>query len=107
MCGIAGIIKTGIGNKEEYKSIIKKMTNAIIHRGPDDEGAELFDNAIIGFRRLSIVDLSQEGHQPMYSSTKNECISFNGEIYGYRDIKKNLPKYPFKNNTDTEVILAL
>lgn len=107
MCGIAGIIKTGIGNKEEYKSIIKKMTNAIIHRGPDDEGAEFFDNAIIGFRRLSIVDLSQEGHQPMYSSTKNECISFNGEIYGYRDIKKNLPEYPFKNNTDTEVILAL
>jgi len=107
MCGIAGIVKKNILNDNFHKDLLKNMTDAIVHRGPDDEGHEYFQNCFLGFRRLSIVDLSKDGHQPMYSDTENECIVFNGEIYGYRDLKKEIPEYPFKSNTDTEVILAL
>ncbi|MCU7617826.1 asparagine synthase (glutamine-hydrolyzing) [Chryseobacterium sp. PBS4-4] len=107
MCGIAGIVKKNILNDDFYKRNLKNMTDSIIHRGPDDEGHEYFQNCVLGFRRLAIVDLSKDGHQPMYSSTKNECIVFNGEIYGYRDLKNEISDYPFTSNTDTEVILAL
>lgn len=107
MCGISGIVKKNILENNQYKNILKEMTDAIIHRGPDDEGHEYFQDCFLGFRRLAIVDLSADGHQPMYSDTKNECIVFNGEIYGYRDLKKELTDYTFKSNTDTEVILAL
>lgn len=107
MCGIAGIVKKNILNDDFYKRSLKNMTDSIIHRGPDDEGHEYFQNCFLGFRRLAIVDLSKDGHQPMYSDTKNECIVFNGEIYGYRDLKKEISEYTFKSNTDTEVILAL
>ena len=107
MCGIAGIVKTIVQKDNLYKSVLKKMTDSLIHRGPDDEGHEYFENCFLGFRRLAIVDLSKDGHQPMYSDQKNECIVFNGEIYGYRDLKKEIPNYPYKSNTDTEVILAL
>lgn len=107
MCGISGILGKNIGTSFQYKEKIQKMTDAIIHRGPDDEGHEFFNDCVMGFRRLSIVDLSSDGHQPMYSFDKKKCITFNGEIYGYREIKKQLSNYPFKSNTDTEVILAL
>lgn len=107
MCGITGIVKKNILEENLYKQTLKNMTDSIIHRGPDDEGHEYFQNCFLGFRRLAIVDLSTDGHQPMYSDTKNECIVFNGEIYGYRDLKKNITDYPFKSNTDTEVILSL
>ncbi|SFI24540.1 asparagine synthase (glutamine-hydrolyzing) [Halpernia frigidisoli] len=107
MCGISGIVLKEIDQKNGYKTILKNMTDSIKHRGPDDEGAEYFENCYLGFRRLSIVDLSPDGHQPMYSQDKNNCIVFNGEIYGYRDIKKEMPEVNFKSNTDTEVILDL
>lgn len=107
MCGITGIVKKNIRSEDFYKQTLKNMTDSIIHRGPDDEGHEYFQNCFLGFRRLAIVDLSKDGHQPMYSNTKSECIVFNGEIYGYRDLKKNLSDYPFQSNTDTEVILSL
>ncbi len=107
MCGISGIIKKNIFDEPLYKGILKNMTDSIIHRGPDDEGHEFFQNCFLGFRRLAIVDLSKDGHQPMFSNTKKECIVFNGEIYGYRDIKNEISDYPFKSNTDTEVILSL
>lgn len=107
MCGIAGIVKKNILAEGFYKNTIKNMTESIIHRGPDDEGHEYFQNCFLGFRRLAIVDLSKDGHQPMYSDTRKECIVFNGEIYGYRDLKKEITNYPFQSNTDTEVILSL
>lgn len=107
MCGIAGIVKKNIQGEDFYRQTLKNMTDSIIHRGPDDEGHEYFKNCFLGFRRLAIVDLSKDGHQPMYSNTKNECIVFNGEIYGYRELKQNLSDYPFQSNTDTEVILSL
>ncbi|MFC7346657.1 asparagine synthase (glutamine-hydrolyzing) [Chryseobacterium zhengzhouense] len=107
MCGIAGIVKKNILEEDFYRETLKNMTGSIIHRGPDDEGHEYFNNCFLGFRRLAIVDLSSDGHQPMYSDTRNECIVFNGEIYGYREFKKKLSDYSFQSNTDTEVILSL
>ena len=104
MCGIAGIIAP---NARNYHLEIKSMTNAIAHRGPDADHHEFYDNAALGHRRLSIIDLSETGKQPMFSNTKNECIVLNGEIYGYLDLKNNYKNYPYKGSSDTEVILAM
>ncbi|GEN68910.1 asparagine synthase (glutamine-hydrolyzing) [Chryseobacterium rhizosphaerae] len=104
MCGIAGIIST---NARNYQEEIKKMTDSLIHRGPDSSHYELYDNAVLGHRRLSIIDLSENGKQPMFSNTKDECIVLNGEIYGYQDIKKEYTEYPYHGESDTEVILAM
>ena len=107
MCGISGIVSSKIIQNLDYKSKLKNMTDAMQHRGPDDEGMEFFENCFLGFRRLSIVDTSSAGHQPMYSQHKNSCIVFNGEVYGYRELKKTINNYTFKSNTDTELVLAL
>lgn len=102
MCGIAGFINNK-GNKQE---IIKKMTDRIIHRGPDAEGFYVDDDVALGHRRLSIIDLGG-GDQPIYNEDKTKVIIFNGEIYNYlelRDILKN-DGHEFKTNCDTEVII--
>jgi len=104
MCGIAGIIAN---NARNYKEELKKMTDAMAHRGPDSSDFEFYENAALGHRRLSIIDLSENGKQPMLSSTKNECIVLNGEIYGYQKIKAQYPEYPYHGSSDTEVILAM
>lgn len=104
MCGIAGIITS---NTKNYTEEIQKMTNAIAHRGPDSAHHEFYENAALGHRRLSIIDLSETGKQPMFSDTKNECIVLNGEIYGFQDLKKNYSDYPYRGTSDTEVILAI
>lgn len=101
MCGIAGIVGK---NVRRHQHLVKQMTDAISHRGPDGEGNAVFDNCILGHRRLSIVDLAT-GNQPMYSPY-NTCIAFNGEFYGFKKVKQTL-EYPFKTTSDTEVILAL
>ena len=102
MCGIAGIIHN---IQKDYQSNIKLMNEAQIHRGPDDVGIKKYQNAILGHTRLSIVDISL-GHQPMCSNSDNLSITFNGEIYGFMDMKKDL-NYDFRTNSDTEVIIAL
>ena len=104
MCGIAGIITP---NAKYYSPELQKMTNAITHRGPDAAHHEFLENAALGHRRLSIVDLSETGKQPMFSNTRNECIVLNGEIYGYQDSKKKYSNYPYRGTSDTEVILAM
>ena len=104
MCGIAGIIAP---NARNYTQEIQKMTDAIAHRGPDAAHHEFFENAVLGHRRLSIVDLSETGKQPMFSNTRNECIVLNGEIYGYQDLKKKNSSYSYRGTSDTEVILAM
>ena len=104
MCGIAGIISTKARN---YSENLQKMTHSIAHRGPDSEHHEFYENAALGHRRLSIIDLSETGKQPMFSNTKNECIVLNGEIYGYQDLKKKYADYPYRGTSDTEVILAM
>lgn len=104
MCGIAGIISN---NARNYQAEIQKMTDSLIHRGPDSSHFEFYENAALGHRRLSIIDLSDNGKQPMFSNTQNECIVLNGEIYGYQDIKRQYTEYPYHGSSDTEVILAM
>ena len=104
MCGIAGIITP---NAHQYRAELQKMTDAIAYRGPDSEHHEFLANAALGHRRLSIIDLSETGKQPMFSNTKNECIVLNGEIYGYLDLKKKYADYHYRGTSDTEVILAM
>lgn len=103
MCGIIGIISN---SAKEYENQANKMLDAIIHRGPDGSGTAVFEKAILGHRRLSIIDIST-GNQPMYNDDGTIALVFNGEIYGYQDIKNNLPNYKFKSSSDTEVIMAL
>ncbi len=100
MCGFCGFI-----NKKE-KQDIKKMNAAIAHRGPDDENYYIDDNIAMGFRRLSIIDL-KGGRQPISNEDDTKIITFNGEIYNFKDIKEDLINkgHIFKTNTDTEVIL--
>ena len=89
---------------------IRDMNNLIIHRGPDDEGYYLENNFGLAHRRLAILDLSKDGHQPMHYNgiCGNYTIVFNGEIYNYIELKAELMEegYKFSSNTDTEVILA-
>ena len=91
MCGIAGFIDFS-GQTEE--NILRAMSNSIIHRGPDDSGNEIYDTSSarvgFGFRRLSIIELSALGHQPMHFPERGLSIIFNGEIYNYREIRKEL-----------------
>ncbi|HEY0066832.1 MAG TPA: asparagine synthase (glutamine-hydrolyzing) [Flavisolibacter sp.] len=106
MCGIAGFIDF---KKDSDAGLLKRMTDAMTHRGPDDSGYEVFDasQASIGFgqRRLSILDLSPLGHQPMHF--KHLSINFNGEIYNFKEIRKELEEkgYSFTSWSDTEVII--
>jgi asparagine synthase (glutamine-hydrolysing) len=104
MCGIAGIITP---NARNYTEKIQRITDAIAHRGPDSAHHEFYENAALGHRRLSIIDLSETGKQPLFSPTKNECIVLNGEIYGYLDLKKKYSNYRYQGTSDTEVILAM
>ena len=102
MCGFVGYI-----NKEkDKKDNIKKMADLIAHRGPDSDGYYCDENIALGFRRLSIIDLNS-GDQPIYNADKTKVIVFNGEIYNYQKLRKELIKkgYKFKTKTDTEVIL--
>ncbi|MEI6553565.1 MAG: asparagine synthase (glutamine-hydrolyzing) [bacterium] len=102
MCGILGIVAN---ESIKYKEIIDLMISKQKHRGPDENNSTFFKNCALGHNRLSIVDLSS-GQQPMYSSDSKKAIVFNGEIYGFEDIRKSLT-YDFKTKSDTEIILAL
>ena len=88
------------------KSLILKMNKATIHRGPDGAGVFCDDGISLGHNRLSIIDLSNDAAQPMKSNDKNLVIVFNGEIYNFKELKKELSDYSFKTKSDTEVILA-
>jgi len=111
MCGIAGLISPSQNQVDLHESIVG-MTRAIIHRGPDDEGfwCDPKIGLALGFRRLSILDLSREGSQPMESACRRYIVIFNGEIYNYADIQRELLQggYPFafRGTSDTEVLLA-
>ncbi len=108
MCGFTGFIDY---KKESSIDILRKMSDTIFHRGPDDEGCEIIENGNcsigFGFRRLSIIDLSPSGHQPKFSEDKRVAVMLNGEIYNYAEIKSELIElgYSFDSKSDTEVVL--
>ena len=107
MCGISGFIsKRNISIDE-----LQTMNDTMVHRGPDDSGVEIYPiaknfNLGLAQRRLSILDLSALGHQPMHSPNNRLSIVYNGEIYNFQEIREELSDYTFKSNCDTEVILA-
>ena len=102
MCGITGY--KGKGDE----SILKRMNDSMSHRGPDDGGQNIFGDVGLAQRRLSIIDTSSAGHQPMSNEDGTIWIVFNGEIYNYVEIKRLLKKkHSFKSQTDTEIIIHL
>ncbi|MBN1938924.1 MAG: asparagine synthase (glutamine-hydrolyzing) [Candidatus Aminicenantes bacterium] len=107
MCGICGFVDSG-GVGPGAEALLKRMTDAIVHRGPDDEGFFVDGQAALGMRRLSIIDLAT-GHQPIHNEDRTVWIVFNGEIYNFPEIKKDLEGrgHSFYTNADTEVVVHL
>ena len=105
MCGITGLIN--LNGAPVSPIILQKMTDAIVHRGPDGEGHWIEGNVGLGHRRLAIIDLSPAGHQPMISSNHRYVLSYNGEIYNFRELRTELEAagYWFHSKTDSEVAL--
>src|SRR3989442_5688008 len=108
MCGITGFLTSA--KKNGLEVTVRRMADTIIHRGPDDEGAWV-DSEIgvaLGFRRLAILDLSPAGHQPMLSACGRYVMVFNGEVYNFLELRRELdPKgHCFRGRSDTEVMLA-
>lgn len=101
MCGIAAIVATAA---HRHRHALRAMTQALAHRGPDGHGEHAYPNCLLGHRRLSIVDL-HTGSQPMLSPCNTIAVTFNGEIYDHHTSKKKLP-YPYRTESDTEVLLA-
>ena len=104
MCGIVGFVNKW--DKEKKEKNLDLMLKRIIHRGPDGEGKYIDDFVALGHRRLSIIDLDG-GKQPIYNEDESLVIIFNGEIYNYKELKKDLIKsgHKFSTKSDTEVIL--
>ena len=102
MCGFAGFT----GYLADGDAVLERMMNKIIHRGPDSAGKYIDDKAYMGFRRLSIIDLDN-GSQPMFNENKKIVITFNGEIYNYQELRKDLLEkgHVFANNSNTEVLI--
>lgn len=107
MCGICGFVT----QRDININSLKAMNDTMYHRGPDDHGEEIYDMSEgykvgLAQRRLSILDLSPSGHQPMHSNDKRVSIVFNGEIYNFKELREQLSDYTFHSTCDTEVILA-
>ncbi|AGE25019.1 asparagine synthase (glutamine-hydrolyzing) [Pseudomonas poae] len=110
MCGFSGIFQAG---NDDLVSVITRMNDALTHRGPDDRGVWVDDNVglALGHRRLAIVELSEAGHQPMYSSCGRFVIAFNGEIYNHAELRRKLDieglsPPVWRGNSDTEVLVT-
>ncbi|MGI6004770.1 MAG: asparagine synthase (glutamine-hydrolyzing) [Christensenellales bacterium] len=103
MCGLTGYF-TPSGADE---AIVREMTNTLTHRGPDADGLHVDDRAALGFRRLSIIDLSADGNQPLYNEDRSLALVFNGEIYNYQHLREELIEagHVFATKTDSEVLL--
>jgi asparagine synthase (glutamine-hydrolysing) len=105
MCGIAGFFYFSCNNPEAAAATLRKMSSLMAHRGPDGEGFFINDGVGLAHRRLAIIDL-QTGDQPMASPDNRLHIIYNGEIYNYKELRSQLPSYPFRTQSDTEVLLA-
>ena len=111
MCGICGVWEYGASNGRVNESLLARMRDQMTHRGPDDSGELVFDNARggFGFRRLSIIDLSAAGHQPMHGCDERTWLVFNGEIYNHAKLRADLEQrgHVYRSKTDSETILHL
>jgi len=107
MCGIAGIVSRAAGERIEA-GVIRRMCQAIVHRGPDDEGVFVKDGVGLGMRRLSIIDLAG-GHQPVFNEDRTVWIVYNGETYNFPELRQELLErgHRFSTHSDTEVIVHL
>ncbi len=111
MCGIFGIVTTK--SRAELIDPVNRAMQALSHRGPDDHGVEFISDerdglsVVFAHRRLSILDLSEAGHQPMFDEETGNCITYNGEVYNFRDVRGDLQKrgLKFRSESDTEVLL--
>jgi asparagine synthase (glutamine-hydrolysing) len=110
MCGITGFIQYGGESSEELARRCQRMADKIAHRGPDAEGVWVDPSypIALGHRRLSIIDLSEAGAQPMVSSSGRYVLSFNGEVYNFSKLRREagISAYPYQGHSDTEVVLA-
>ena len=105
MCGIAGILSDKLGSDKSL-NILNQILSSISHRGPDDKGVyNNLKNLFLGHQRLSILDLSNSGSQPMHSENNQYVITYNGEVYNFRELKNNIQNCNFKGSSDTEVII--
>ena len=111
MCGICGIWEHGASEGRVELSLVERMRDELTHRGPDDKGSLIFDEGRggLGFRRLSIIDLSPAGNQPMHGCTKDIWLVFNGEIYNHVQLRQGLEQrgHHYSSHTDSETILHL
>jgi asparagine synthase (glutamine-hydrolysing) len=111
MCGICGVWEYGATEGRVERALIEKMRDVMTHRGPDDAGELIFDSGCggFGFRRLSIIDLSPAGHQPMRGCTDRVWLVFNGEIYNHAELREGLEQrgHTYASRTDSETILHL
>src|ERR1700722_9348735 len=105
MCGIAGWFDIA-GQRVPERTMVQAMTDAISHRGPDGDGFHYEPGLGLGHRRLAVIDLAM-GRQPMLSADEGVCLVFNGEIYNYRELRKDLLQrgHSFQTHSDTEVLL--
>lgn len=103
MCGFTGFLDA----IEEKEQVLEAMMNTIIHRGPDSAGSFIDESAALGFRRLSIIDISESGDQPLYNEDRTKVLTFNGEIYNYQELRKELIAlgHVFQTQTDSETLL--
>ena len=105
MCGLSGIL--GL-EKNQSVALVKRMISAQLHRGPDGQKIVANNNNVYGFSRLAIIDLNKRSMQPMVTSDKKYILSFNGEIYNYKELRKEISdRYKFITKSDTEVLLAV
>ena len=111
MCGICGVWEHSANEGRVERDLIERMRDQMVHRGPDDAGTLLFDKERggLGFRRLSIIDLSEAGHQPMHGCTDQLWLVFNGEIYNHATLREGLEQrgHTYASHTDSETILHL
>ena len=105
MCGICGVVDFDNGQVSDQR--LAAMVGTLTHRGPDDRGHALLGNAGLGHTRLSIIDLSEAGHQPMFNDDRSIALSYNGEVYNFLKLRAELERegVQFSSRTDTEVVL--
>src|SRR5688572_4722791 len=105
MCGIVGIFN--VDGQPVSPALLRRMTDAVAHRGPDGEGFYTDSFIGLGHRRLAIIDLSPAGHQPMITSDRNHALTYNGEIYNFQELRAELESlgHRFHSRTDSEVVL--